>query len=174
MPGHPSHNVKTKLQVAHGFSAGETLHGLATRHHVSRKTVRSWVDEYEAGALDEDARAADLIQVCEARIAALGPTVKETAGGDQAKVCFRGGRTWSARAFKVNEGPEPPHFMIDKAADLRASPDGSSRCAGHAGQDPALSPSPLPASCPRACRLPGEGQRQAFGLSPGDWRNRRS
>jgi hypothetical protein len=33
--------------------------------------IRVWVEKYQAGALDEDAVAADLLQAYEARIAAL-------------------------------------------------------------------------------------------------------
>ena len=41
------------------------------RHDISRNLIRVWVEKYEAGAFDEDATAADLIQAYEARIAAL-------------------------------------------------------------------------------------------------------
>ena len=71
MPRHRSHSVEFKRQVAQEFLGGETLHGLAKRHDLSRNLIRIWVDKYEAGALDEDARAADLVQEYEARIAAL-------------------------------------------------------------------------------------------------------
>ena len=52
-------------------SPGDTLHGLAKRHDISRNLIRVWVARYEAGAFDEDARAADLLQEYEAKIAAL-------------------------------------------------------------------------------------------------------
>ena len=42
-------------QVAQEFLAGETLHGLAKRHDISRNLIRVWVEKYEAGAFDEDA-----------------------------------------------------------------------------------------------------------------------
>ncbi len=71
MPRHRSHSVDFKRQVAQEFLGGETLHGLAKRHDISRNLIRVWVEKYEAGALDEDARAADLVQEYEARIAAL-------------------------------------------------------------------------------------------------------
>ncbi len=71
MPRHRSHSVEFKLQVAQEFLGGETLHGLAKRHDLSRNLIRIWVDKYEAGALDDDARAADLVQEYEGRIAAL-------------------------------------------------------------------------------------------------------
>src|SRR6202046_5528392 len=57
MAKHRIHSIEFKRQVALDFIAGETLHGLAKRH--------------EAGAFDEDARAADLLQEYEAKIAAL-------------------------------------------------------------------------------------------------------
>ena len=71
MPRHRSHSVEFKRQVAQEFLSGETLHGLAKRHDLSRNLIRIWVEKYEAGALGDDARAADLVQEYEARIAAL-------------------------------------------------------------------------------------------------------
>jgi transposase-like protein len=71
MPRHRSHSIEFKRQVAQEFVAGETLHGLAKRHDISRNLVRLWVARFEAGAYDDEARAADLIQEYEARIAAL-------------------------------------------------------------------------------------------------------
>ena len=71
MARHRSHSAAFKRQVAAEFSAGETLHGLATRHDISRQLIRIWVGKFEAGALDEDTQVADLIQEYEARIAAL-------------------------------------------------------------------------------------------------------
>ena len=71
MSRHRSHSVEFKRQVAREFIGGETLHGLAKRHDVSRTLIRIWVSKYEAGALDDDAGAAELLQEQEARIAAL-------------------------------------------------------------------------------------------------------
>ena len=71
MTRHRSHSIEFKRQVAQEYVAGETLHALAKRHDVSRNLIRIWVAKYEAGAFDDDARAADLIQEYEARIAAL-------------------------------------------------------------------------------------------------------
>ena len=68
---HRSHSVAFKRQVCEEFLAGETLHGLAKRHDLCRNLIRVWVAKYEAGAFDDDAGAADLIQAYEARIAAL-------------------------------------------------------------------------------------------------------
>src|SRR5262245_3351887 len=53
------------------YIAGETLHALAKRHDLSRNLIRIWVAKYEAGAFEDDIRAADLLQEYEAKIAAL-------------------------------------------------------------------------------------------------------
>ena len=79
MARHRSHSVEFKRQVAQEYLAGDTLHGLAKRHDVSRNLIRIWVDKYEAGAFDDDARAADLIQAYEARITALERLVGKQA-----------------------------------------------------------------------------------------------
>ena len=79
MAKHRSHSIEFKRQVAQEFIAGETLHGLAKRHDVSRNLIRIWVRKYEEGAFDDDAQAADLIQEYEARIAALERLVGKQA-----------------------------------------------------------------------------------------------
>jgi len=71
MTKHRSHSAAFKRQVAEEFIAGETLHGLSQRHDISRQLIRIWVGKFEAGALDEDVQAADLLQEYEAKIAAL-------------------------------------------------------------------------------------------------------
>ena len=71
MAKHRTHSIEFKRQVAQDFIAGETLHGLAKRHDISRNLIRIWVKKLEVGAFDEDARAADLLQEYEAKIAAL-------------------------------------------------------------------------------------------------------
>ena len=70
MARHRSHSIEFKRQVAQEYIAGETLHGLAG-HDVSRNLIRVWVMKFEAGAFDEDAEAAGLLQEYEAKIAAL-------------------------------------------------------------------------------------------------------
>lgn len=79
MARHRSHSVEFKRQVAQEFLAGDTLHGLAKRHDISRNLIRVWVEKYEAGAFDDDVQAADLIQSYEARIAALERLVGKQA-----------------------------------------------------------------------------------------------
>ena len=70
MPRHRSHSVAFKRQVAEEYLAGGTLHGLAKRHDISRNLIRVWLAKYKAGAFDDDAKAADLLQAYEVRIAA--------------------------------------------------------------------------------------------------------
>ena len=59
MAKHRTHSVEFKRQVSQEYLAGETLHGLSNRHDISRQLIRVWVEKYQAGALDEDAVAAD-------------------------------------------------------------------------------------------------------------------
>jgi transposase len=79
MAKHRTHSIQFKRQVAQEFISGETLHGLAKQHDVSRNLIRIWVRKYEEGAFDDDAQAADLIQEYEARIAALERLVGKQA-----------------------------------------------------------------------------------------------
>ena len=79
MTKHRSHSAAFKRQVAEEFIAGETLHALSKRHDISRQLIRIWVGKFEAGALDDDVQAADLIQEYEARIAALERLVGKQA-----------------------------------------------------------------------------------------------
>ena len=73
MAKHRSHSIEFKRQVAQDFIAGETLHGLAKRHDISRNLIRIWVKKLEAGAFDEDARAADLFRSTKQRSRAFVP-----------------------------------------------------------------------------------------------------
>lgn len=57
--------------MAQEYLAGETLHGLAKRHDISRNLIRIGVTKYEAGSFDSDVVAADIVRAQEARIAAL-------------------------------------------------------------------------------------------------------
>ena len=51
MPRHRSHSIEFKRQVAQAFLAGETLHGLAKRHDISRNLIRIWLAEVRGGCL---------------------------------------------------------------------------------------------------------------------------
>jgi transposase len=71
MARHRTHSIEFKRQVAQEFLAGETLHALAKRHGLSRHLIRIWVAKFDAGSLDNDTGAADVLAEYEARIAAL-------------------------------------------------------------------------------------------------------
>ena len=79
MAKHRAHSVEFKRQVVQEYLGGETMPGLAKRHDLSRNLIRIWVRKYEAGALDEDTAAAELLQEYEARIAALERLVGKQA-----------------------------------------------------------------------------------------------
>jgi transposase len=123
MTKHRSHSVDFKRQVAQEFLAGETLHGLAKRHDISRNLIRVWVDNYEAGAFDdatpwqqaamgtpEDARAADLMQAYEARLAAL----ERLVGKQALELGFLKGAQ--------RHGPRPPGAPMSVITGPAASP----------------------------------------------------
>jgi len=63
MAKHRTHSIEFKRQVVQEFLGGETLHGLAKRHDISRNLIRIWVPKYEAGDFDDDAVAADLLRI---------------------------------------------------------------------------------------------------------------
>ena len=69
MARHRTHSDEFKRQIAQEFVTGETLHELAKRHDLSRSLIRIWVSKLEAGAFDEDAQAADMLETYEAKIA---------------------------------------------------------------------------------------------------------
>ena len=63
MAKHRTHSIEFKRQVVQEFLGGETLHGLAKRHDISRNLIRIWVPKYEAGDFDDAAVAADLLRI---------------------------------------------------------------------------------------------------------------
>jgi transposase len=79
MQKHRSHSIEFKRQVAQEYLGGETLHGLAKRHRISRNLIRIWIAKYESGGFDNDEVAADIVQAQEARIAALERLVGKLA-----------------------------------------------------------------------------------------------
>ena len=48
MAKHRTHSIAFKRQVVHEYLLGETLHGLARRHDLSRALIRICVEKYEA------------------------------------------------------------------------------------------------------------------------------
>ena len=102
-----SHSIAFKRQVAQEFIAGESLYALSKRHDISRQLIRVWVERYEAGALDEDAQAADLLQEYEAKIAALERMV---------------GRQALEIEFSLKNAPRPRSANTSVIAGPAASP----------------------------------------------------
>ena len=116
MAKHRSHSVEFKRQVAQEFLAGDTLHGLAKRHDISRNLIRVWIEKYEAGEFDEDARAADLIQQYEARIAALERLVgRQALELEFLKGALRHGRLPRSEPMSVITGPSASPSPKDAA-----------------------------------------------------------
>ena len=106
MARHRTHSIAFKKQVAQEYLAGESLHGLARRHKVSRNLIRIWVTKYEAGEYDEDVEAADRLQEYEARIAALERLVgKLTLENDFLKGASRSRRSQRSATTSVISGP---------------------------------------------------------------------
>lgn len=79
MAKHRTYILEFKRQIAQEYLGGATLHGLSKAHDISRNLIRIWVDKYQAGDLDEEVVAADLLQSYEARIAALERLVGKQA-----------------------------------------------------------------------------------------------
>lgn len=96
MARYRTHSVAFKRQVVQAYLAGETLRGLALRHDLSRNLIRIWIAKHEAGALDEDVQAADLLHEYEARIAML----ERLVGRQALEIEFLKGGLQPARAQK--------------------------------------------------------------------------
>ena len=60
MAKHRSYSIEFERQVAQEYLVGETLHGLAKRHDISRDLIRIWVAKYEAGSFDSDVAVANI------------------------------------------------------------------------------------------------------------------
>jgi transposase-like protein len=73
------YSIEFKRQVVQEYQAGETLHGLAKRHGISRNLIRIWAAKAEAGEFDDDLAAASILQEYEARISALERLVGKLA-----------------------------------------------------------------------------------------------
>ena len=112
----PQHRLQAPSRAGgpQEYLAGETLHGLARRHELSRTLIRIWVDKYEAGAFDEDAEAASTIQEYEARIAALERLVgKQALELEFLKGAQRQGRRPKGAPMSVVTGPKASPSLKD-------------------------------------------------------------
>ena len=107
MAKHRTHSIAFKRQVVQEYLSSETMHGLAKRHDLSRNLIRIWVQKYEAGGLDEDVAAADMMQEYEARIAALERLVgKQALELEFQKGALRNGRRPRSAPTSVITGPQ--------------------------------------------------------------------
>jgi transposase len=122
---HRSHSTEFKRQVVAEYHAGETLHGLGRRHDLSRNLIRIWIEKAEAGALDEDAVAAELLADYEARIAAL----ERLVGRQTLEIEFLKGAARSGPSRKSAPKSRRSLKMPDRFA-ARAAPKGGARCRG--------------------------------------------
>ncbi len=103
---HRSHSAEFKRQVVAEYHAGETLHALSRRHDLSRNLIRIWVEKFEAGALDEDGAAAELLTDYEARIAALERLVgRQALEIEFLKGGMRSGPSRRSAPTSVTSGP---------------------------------------------------------------------
>ena len=73
------YSIEFKRQIVQEYQGGESLHGLAKRHGISRNLVRIWAAKAEAGEFDDDLAAASILQEYEARIGALERLVGKLA-----------------------------------------------------------------------------------------------
>ena len=130
---HRTHSIAFKRQVVQEYLAGETLHGLARRHDLSRTLIRIWVDKYEAGAFDEDAEAADTIQEYEARIAAL----ERLVGKQALELDFLKGVQFG-RLLTGSRASAPMLSVIDRSEASASRPDRActTACDGVTTHDP--------------------------------------
>jgi transposase len=103
---HRSHSAEFKRQVVAEYHAGETLHALSRRHDISRNLIRIWIEKAEAGALDEDEAAAELLASYEARIAALERLVgRQALEIEFLKGAVRSGPSRRSGPGSVTSGP---------------------------------------------------------------------
>src|SRR6266567_3065049 len=106
MAKHRSHSVEFNRQVVQDYLTGETLHGLAKRHDISRNLIRIWIAKHDAGALDSDTAAASILTEYEARIAALERLVgKLTLENEFLKGASRHVRQLRSASTSVVAGP---------------------------------------------------------------------
>ena len=89
MAKHRSYSIEFKRRVAQEFLGGETLHGLARRHLVSRNLIRIWVAKFEAGGFDDDTVAAEIVQ----RVTTRPPSLRTSPTGARSSVPAAAG-TW--------------------------------------------------------------------------------
>ena len=102
------HSITFKRQVVIDYLSGqESLAELSRRHGVVKNLIRIWVKKYEAGELDSELEAANLLQDYESRIAALERLVGQlTLENDLLKKAQSAFRRQSAASSSVITGPK--------------------------------------------------------------------
>jgi transposase len=120
-----SHGIEFKWQVAQEFIAGETLYGLSKRHDISRQLIRVWVQRYEAGALDEDAQAADprnAMVECVSLVLSFGRIGLHSIAGIFYPSAYRGnGAGWATSIAKIGSiaGPFLAGVILSTSLPVR-------------------------------------------------------
>lgn len=106
MARHRSYSLEFKRQVALEYIGGESLHGLAKRHDISRNLIRIWVAKYEAGEFGDDAKVAELLQEYEAKVAALERMVgRQALEIEFLKGALKNGQRQRSETTSVITGP---------------------------------------------------------------------
>jgi transposase len=123
MAKHRTHSIEFKRQVVQEFLGGESYDALAKRHGISRNLIKIWVAKYEAGGLDSDLAAADVLADYEARIAALERLVGKLALENE----FLKGASRHVRQLKSASTSVVHHRDWDDRAQPRQQLRGSAR-----------------------------------------------
>lgn len=98
----------------HDYLAGETLHGLAKRHDLSRNLISIGIQKSEAGASDDDATATATIQTYETRITGLERLVgRQALEIELLKVALKHGQRPRSATTSVITGPGAPPSQKD-------------------------------------------------------------
>lgn len=104
---HRRHSTAFKRQIVEEYHAGGTLHGLSKQYDVCRNLIRVWIEKYDAGAFDDEAEAADMLQEYEARIAALERLVgRQALELEFLKGAARNGRSKKSGPTSAIVGPK--------------------------------------------------------------------
>ncbi len=131
MAKHRSYSVEFKRQVVQDYLAGETLYGLAKQHDISRNLIRIWIAKHEAGALDSDTAAADMLAEYDARIAALERLVGKLALENEfLKGASRQARLPTSASISVIAGPMQHRDAASRRHYWREQRDWSGACRG--------------------------------------------
>ena len=108
------YSIEFKRQIVQDYQTGESLHGLAKRHGISRNLVRIWAAKAEAGEFDDDLAAASILQEYEARIGALERLVGKLALENEfLKGASRHARHPTSATMSVVAGPVVSRSLKD-------------------------------------------------------------